>query len=62
MFLSHVLSSIFVAEKTFKSVEEEKEELRKRLEELEKEEENTLKDQLNKAFKVTNKVEGCLKK
>ncbi len=50
-----------MVEKTFKSVEEEKEELRKRLEELEKKEENTLKGQLDKAFKVTNKVEGSLK-
>jgi hypothetical protein len=39
--------------KVYKSVEEEKEELRKRLKELEEGEENSLKENMDRAIKVS---------
>ncbi len=42
--------------KSYKSVEEEKEELRKRLKELEEGEENSLKENMNRAIKVSENL------
>jgi hypothetical protein len=42
--------------KVYKSVEEEKEELRKRLKELEEGEENSLKETMDRAIKVSNNL------
>jgi hypothetical protein len=42
--------------KVYKSVEEEKEELRKRLKELEEGEENSLKENMDRAIKVSKNL------
>ncbi len=42
--------------KSYKSVEEEKEELRKRLKELEEGEENSLKENMDRAIKVSENL------
>jgi hypothetical protein len=42
--------------KVYKSVEEEKEELRKRLKELEEGEENSLKENMNRAIQVSRNL------
>ena len=43
---------MYLSEKSYKSVEEEKEDLKRRLKELEDREKNSIKDQMDRAIKV----------